>query len=507
MSRFSLRIIKNAASNLVRGCSTAVVSFALPHFLTRALDVNRFAAWSLMLQIAAYASFLDFGLQMAVARFVAHSTELNQVRRRRLVIQTALSLLLVAALLALSVIAVVLYQAKSIFHGISPEILREFQFAGLILGSGTAMQLVFSAFSGTLVGLHRNEYVAAATAGGRVIGAIAVIVLSRFTHSLIVLASAITVSTVIAGLLQWLAVVRLLPELSRLHLTLDREVTAALYNFCIGLTAWMFGMFMVSGLDVTIVGRFRFVEVGCYSIAASAAAMLVGLNNAVLSALLAPLSASHAKNDRPRISTVTLEVSWANTLVNGLILIAFVLMGGWILRVWVGPNYANRTIDILLVLLVAQAIRLIASPFAIMLISCGLHAKGVVSGLVEGAVNLGFSCYFVRIYGAIGVAYGTLIGAVVSLLVHFFYTLRKVDAIPLRRLDLVIWAAGLPLVSLFPFGLFSVLVRRGYFRIESPGLIVSVLCTVAIVAWTWQSRQLIRSWLSEYARHYTKAVR
>jgi O-antigen/teichoic acid export membrane protein len=486
MPHLSLRIIKNAASNLVRGGFTAAVSFALPHFLTRQLDPNRFAAWSLMLQIAAYASFLDFGLQMAIARYVSQSTELGLVERRLKIVETSLSILAVAAVGALLAMAVVLTEAKSMFHGVPANLLREFQLAGFVLCLGTAVQLVFSAFSGTLVGLHRNELVAVATAGGRVCGAIAVIVLSRFTHSLIVLASATTVATIIAGLVQCNAVVWLLPEVKRLRLTVDRAVAIDLYHFCVGLTGWMLSMFMISGLDITIVGHFRFQEVGYYAIAASAVALLVGLDSAVLSALLAPLAAFHARHEYSRISRITLDLSWGNTIVNGMMFFCFLLVGHKALVVWVGSVYANNTFNILSILLLGQVIRLIASPFAVMLISCGFHAKGIVSGLAEGIVNLGCSCYFVRVHGAIGVAYGTLIGAIVSLLVHIVYTLRTVHGIPLRRYDLILSAGGLPILALLPFGAFSMLVLRGDLPLESSSILVSIACAASVIVWTWR---------------------
>jgi O-antigen/teichoic acid export membrane protein len=439
-----------------------------------------------MLQIAAYASFLDFGLQMAVTRYVAQSTELGLVERRQKVIQTSIALLLVAALIALLAIIIVLANANFVFRGVPAGLMAEFRIAGLILGTGTAMQLVFSAFSGTLVGLHRNELVAVATAGGRIGGAVAVVLLSRVSHSLIILASANAVAGIIAGIVQWAAVVRLLPETRHLSFTMDRAVMGDLYRFCAGLTAWMFSMFMISGLDVTIVGHFQFAEVGYYSIAASAAALLVGLNSAVLSALLAPLAALHARHVNDEVSRITLQVSWGNTMANGMLFVLFLLSGHRALQLWVGPLYATRTMGILAVLLLAQTIRLAVGPFAVMLISCGLHAKGVVSGLAEGIVNLAFSCYLVRIYGAIGVAYGTLIGSVVSLLVHIVYTFRKSHSIPLRRLDLLISAAGLPFLALLPIGVFSLLVMWGNLAMKGPGVAVLVLTTVLLIAWTWR---------------------
>ena len=61
MKPLRLTVVKNAVANLVRGGATAAVAIALPRFLTRSLDPERYAAWSLILQIAAYSSFLDLG--------------------------------------------------------------------------------------------------------------------------------------------------------------------------------------------------------------------------------------------------------------------------------------------------------------------------------------------------------------------------------------------------------------------------------------------------------------
>ena len=93
MKRFWFTVFKNAAANVMRGAVTAAVALALPHFLTRALSPDRFGAWSLMLQIAACASYLDFGLQTAVARHVAQSMEGGAGIRMNQLVNTALQVL------------------------------------------------------------------------------------------------------------------------------------------------------------------------------------------------------------------------------------------------------------------------------------------------------------------------------------------------------------------------------------------------------------------------------
>src|SRR5258705_11247372 len=107
MKGFRFTTTKNAIANLVRGGATAALAIALPRFPTRSLDMEHFAAWSLVLQIAAYASYLDFGLQTAIARFIAQAAELEQKERQAKLVSTALVLLSLAALIAFTIISIV----------------------------------------------------------------------------------------------------------------------------------------------------------------------------------------------------------------------------------------------------------------------------------------------------------------------------------------------------------------------------------------------------------------
>src|SRR5271163_1430 len=137
MKRFGRIVFKNAAANLLRGAVTAAVALALPHFLTRALSPERFGAWSLMVQIAACASYLDFGIQTAVARHVAQLTEGGNGTRLNRLFNTALALLAAAAGLALTVTGIVLWKLPLLFHGIPPDLLGEFRIAAALLAAST----------------------------------------------------------------------------------------------------------------------------------------------------------------------------------------------------------------------------------------------------------------------------------------------------------------------------------------------------------------------------------
>lgn len=62
---------RNSAISLARVMVNSLVALVLPAYLTHRLPVAVYAAWVLILQLAAYVSYLDFGVQTAVVKFVA----------------------------------------------------------------------------------------------------------------------------------------------------------------------------------------------------------------------------------------------------------------------------------------------------------------------------------------------------------------------------------------------------------------------------------------------------
>jgi O-antigen/teichoic acid export membrane protein len=87
-------MVKNAFANLCRGGAAALVALLLPPFLTRILSKDAYGTWLLILQLSTYVSLLDFGIQTAVGRFVAHHNELGEFQERDGIVSTALAILI-----------------------------------------------------------------------------------------------------------------------------------------------------------------------------------------------------------------------------------------------------------------------------------------------------------------------------------------------------------------------------------------------------------------------------
>lgn len=450
LQRLGFTLVKNALANVVRGGATAVVAIVLPHYLTRALDHDRFAAWSLMLQIAAYAGYLDFGIQTAVARYLAQAMERRDGDSQERLISTAFAMLSIAGLLALLVIAVVALLLPHLFHGVPLYLQSELRLGALILGCSAALALPMSTFVGVLIGLHRNEYPAAVIGGSRILGGLAVLIAVRHTNSLVCLAFCIATPNLMAAAIQYFIAKSLLPRM-RVRLTkVAPRVASELAHYCSGLTVVSFAMLLISGLDVSIVGYFSFRQVSAYAIASLFTTFIAGLSGSIFSALLAPLAVLQERNEYSKIRKLLMRTSQLNTCANLAFLMFVFLVGKALLRLWVGNDYAFAVLPILEIVAIGQTIRLAGNPYGTVLVATGLQKYAIPIVLTEGISNLLLSIGFARKFGAIGVALGTVAAATIALGLTIFVLMPRVRLVQVRSRDFLEETLLKPLVIFSP---------------------------------------------------------
>ncbi len=437
MTRWGKRAVlaKNAIVNVGRGGISSVIALLLPPFLTRSMSRDAFGAWCLVLQLSAYVGFFDFGIQTAVTRFVSLSSEQRDYDRRNTVVSTAFALLVVSGILAFLVILIVVSLVPNVFHQINAPLRTDLRVSLLIVGGSLAINLPASVFAGSFVGLQRNEIPAAAISIPRILGAALVVFVVRHGGSLISMAAATAASNLTSFALQYVVFHKYLQDI-RLSISHVSKIFAReLLEYCFSLTVWGVGLLLVTGLDLAIVGVYRFDQVAYYAIAATLITFFNGFFGAIFWALGAPATVLYARNDKAglgRFIDVTTRFGMVLLLAAGL---PIFFCTHAILRIWVGPAYAENATILVQLLVVANVIRICVSPYIVAMISTGEQRRIIFVPLLEGAVNLAASVIAGYYLGAVGVALGTLIGSVVSLVGHTRYTMRKNIAIDLKAGD------------------------------------------------------------------------
>ena len=448
------RFVKNAVANLGRGSAAAVVALLLPPILVRHMTAASYAVWVLVLQTAAYVSYLNFGLQTAIGRYVAFAKERGDGDLRDSVFSTAFAGLCGAALLSLVCLAIAAAGVPELFPSVPATLVSQMRLALLVVGFSMAAELPASAWNGVFIGMERYDVPALTVGGARLLSAIGVVAAALTGHSIVTMAVAMAVTNLVSYLAQYLALRHTAPEV-RFRPDLVRRSTAQeLYGYCLGLTVFAFSTFLVTGLDLVLVGRFQFSMVTSYSVSASMIALIAGLLGAVINVILPHSAALHARHRSDELGELVISSTRLGVLLLILTGVPILLYAEPILRLWIGPQYLPAGAPVLAILIIANIIRLIGLPYSVILVAAGQQRYIIISPLAEGFSNLIASVVLGSLFGGIGIALGTLFGSFVSVGAHLAYSMPRTKAAIT----------------------FS---RRGFIR---SGLLYPILCTSPLLA-------------------------
>lgn len=443
--------IKNAIANVGRGGAAGIVALLLPPLLIRHMAATDYATWVLVLQCASYVSYLDFGLQTAVGRYIAYAIEKRETEQCISIFSTALVALLAIALLS----AVLLFGLIGFLHIVFPNIpTREIpmmQWALLILGISLAVGFPASAWCGVFVGLQRYDIPALTIAGARVLSAFAVLTVVLMGKSIVMMATVMALVNLTSYAMQFVAIRRIAPSIHFNASLVRGPVARELMAYCSGLTVMSFSMLLVTGLDLILVARFQVDALIPYSVSATIVTFISGGLLAVVNVIMPHAAAMHARNDPNALGRLVItctQVAVALLIFTGL---PTLIYSAPLLRLWIGNQYVQNGQPLLIILLVANMIRLLGAPYAVVLIAAGQQRFIKVSPLIEGFSNLVASVVLGTTLGASGVALGTLIGATVGVAAHFFYSMpRTYGALHFSRRDLIRTGILTPLLAAIP---------------------------------------------------------
>jgi len=504
-----MTIAKNSVANLMRFAVSVLAAALVPPFLTRRLSHDMYAAWVVILQLSAYAAIFELGLQSAISKFVAQHHATQDHAGTSSVVSTATALLSVSATLALVAVGILVWQVPHLFGQLTPSLVHQVRLGILLIGGATALALPTTAFASSFQGVQRYNVPMIIGGGSQVLSTSAIIVAVFLHSSLVVMGACVAAITLAAGLVQIAAWRRYLPHIRMTVSGVTRRMTRTILNYCAAMSVFSFGMLLVSGLDTVIVGHFDFKQTGFYAVAASLTNFVILTAGNVFGPLLPAASELAALGDKAGVASLTLRSTRFCAVLLVLTALPLLLYSYPILSIWVGADYARNSILFVEILTIANMIRLTMLPYFSIVAGNGLQRYGWISAVGEAVVNFALSIALCYRYGAVGVALGTLFGAVVSVGLHFSYTMHYTQsAIPVGRFELIQRGLARPLASVFPLFAFVLLCKGNpaSYRFWPP-LLISLLTAILIwlVGLAHSDRQIFgetirRWWLNRLVR-------
>ena len=410
----------------------------LPYLLNRLLSQQDYAIWVLGFQAVLYVPMLGLGIHQILNRTIAHSLALGDFSQ----LQRQLGSGFLLVLLLASMVGTLVWVSSPYVGLLSGASSGADQQIGLVwrtIGSGASVGLLSLFFFGCFGGQQRyeweNAYKAMIALGflslvwWADIQAITLTPLTLAFAYVMVIGGAMTLLVwrfIYSDVFSW-------RMLKQWHFPTVKSYLRSMYGYGV----WQIGILMVSGLDLWIVARVNFAAVPGYAIALSFLVFLSGSISAIAGPCL-PLFAAHlAKADQSAF--VVLFLVWQKRLL--------VLVAALCTLLWFTPNAfwqfllqdsAPIFTQVFPILLLASCLRLSTLLYSLAILSANLQHRIVLSPLVEGLINLACSVLLGFYIGVIGVALGTLLGALVCLALHALYNIpRTADKIPLTPKALI----------------------------------------------------------------------
>jgi O-antigen/teichoic acid export membrane protein len=441
----------NAMLSIARLLLSTAVGFVLPSFLVHHLPVTTYAAWVLILQMSAYVGYLDFGIQTGIAKYVAEFDARGDAEGAGHRASAGMAMLLLVSAVGCVLTVVLAWQVPRIFHDMPPGLYHDVRIGLIWVGISTCVNLFCGIFNAIFTGLQRFAVPTVLSLVNRVLFVAVVLTAVALHGSLAAMGLAVAAVNVLTGLLNFVAWKRWAGSV-RLRLAgLDYAAVRTMIGYCSTLAVWTVGMLCVSGLDLTIVGRWDYGQTGFYSIGTAPTNFMIAIMGAAMAPLMPAASALSVHRTPEGMGQVLARITrYSSTLllVSGLPL----MVGGyWLLRVWVGATYAFHVLPYLRILVLANVVRNLCAPYASMVVGTGSQRFAMATSLGEALVNLSASVYLVRHIGAIGVAYGTLLGSFVSVGMHFAVSMHYTRTqFAIGRLRLFGAGIGRPLLVAAP---------------------------------------------------------
>jgi O-antigen/teichoic acid export membrane protein len=467
------RILRNIFSNWTSYLVTAVVGFMLTPVVVHSLGTTGYGLWTLVLSITGYFGLLDLGIRSSVSRFLARHLELNDDRGVNTTASTAFVILIAGGLLALlATVVIALFFFQSL--RIEPQYASAARTALLITGINISCLLPLGLFSAILYASERFDIVSGITIAMELTRAALVIWLLRHGYGLVAL-------SVVALLVTWVQYATMAVTAKVLHPRLriarryvDRAASRELFGFSVYRFIWIVSNQLIFYSDAVVIGIFLGAgAITSYAIATT----LINYARTVVFLLLDPFYPSaarmDAKGDFAELQRLLIVGTRIALVVALPLCIGLLFLGRQFITLWVGSAYAGGAV-VLMVLVIPQFFSMPQYVSALVLAGMARHRTFAYVALCEGVANVLLSIFLVKRIGIIGVAWGTVIPALITnTLVIPLYTLRVLNLSPGAYL---LKAYLRPVLCALPVALmayvFSTLEATSWWRFIAEGLSV-----------------------------------
>ncbi|HEY7170302.1 MAG TPA: oligosaccharide flippase family protein [Vicinamibacterales bacterium] len=409
------------------------------------LGPSQWGLWMLMTSLNTYFSVLDLGYGGSITRFVAFYRAKRDLKSLNEILSTLFTLFAAVGVVAYLGFVVVSFHITSIFN-IEPDQVHTGRMVLLITGMFVSLGFPFSVYGGLINGFQRydiNNMVGIATS---IVAAIVNVAMLLAGCSLVQLVTATTAVRVTAFLLYRRNAYRVFPALSirPVHFRWSRLKEVTGFSIYVSVMDW--SSKLNYSIDALVIGAYLSpAAVALWTVPQRIAEFLQRLTNQLNGVLFPVIVDSHAAERPDHLRVIFVQGTRLSLFLVVPLGAAIFMLAGPLIRSWVGPQF-EASIRIVQILVTVIAIRVGGATATILLKGAGRHRLLAFANAGSAIVNLALSLWWVRRYGLIGQALGTLFPvSAVCIFVVWPAACRRVGISIPEAFRIAVWPALWPI--------------------------------------------------------------
>jgi O-antigen/teichoic acid export membrane protein len=419
-------LARNAAWNYLGFVVNVGTNLLLFPFVVSHVGETAAGIWLLLGSVTGYLGLLELGLVPSLTQHVAAAMGAGRREAVDRAVSSALCVLTGMMLVALQALWLVAPLA-ALVH-VPPALQLEARQVFAVALAGVAVRMPLAAFQAVLLGCQRQDRCNQLWIVLGAVKALATVALVLRGYGVLAIVIMEAAAHVAAGVLQIRWVRQELPSLRLSWRLCDSTHVWGLVGFGGTVLAMNLCALIIEQTDRLVIGIFLPVSYVTHYAAAWKVYMLAYSLPTILLQAFAPMAAHFwGRGDRAQLRAVYLRMTKYSVALALPLSAALGFSAGAILRVWMGPAFADARI-LVQVLLIAFAVTAFNHAGYSALLGMRRVGRLLPTYYVPQAVlNLALSVLLVKPLGPLGVALGTTIAALALEYSYLRYVLREID--------------------------------------------------------------------------------
>lgn len=409
-------VARNVSTRYVAIVTDALIGLVLLPFNIHHLGPAAYGLWMLTASLTTYFSVLDLGFGGSIVKFVAYYRAKRDARGLNEIASTLFVIFSIVGIVAYGVFLVVAFNMGRFFN-LTPDQVSTGRSLTLIVGVYVSLGFPFSIFGGIINSFQRYDLNNLVGVCSSLVVAVVNVVMLLAGYSLVQLVLVTTSIRIGTYFVYRLNAYHVFPALllsPKLFLwSRVRELSG--FSVYVSIIDW--SNKLNYSIDAVIIGAYMGpAAVALWTVPQRLAEMLQRLTNQFNGVIFPVIVDSDAGQKSERLRTIFIEGTRLSLVTVVPLAGALFLLADPLIRAWVGPRFID-SIVVTQILIAVVAIRVGNATATTVLKGAGQHRLLAYTNAGAALANVALSLLWIRRFGLVGQAYGTLIPVAVSSIV------------------------------------------------------------------------------------------